>query len=282
MKKKLTTNEIYSYAVHLNKKGKLTEEKRNMLFYMLMEASTKDKTTIYIYKFIKEIKGITLDELIDLAIKLKHEKLLEELLKIANGKYKEILLEVIMNQKVSIESLYKYIVSSKKTKEELEVFINTLIEYSIKNKNGEYIFSLADDEIIKKEEFNKLAIQIGHPKTLYLALVSKKEFDKERLLQSLINTKSGMYIYFTAMFMNNPPLNILEDGIINCEDPEYMYYFARDIEEVNVEKIVNKLIEYQNIELLAKCMSLEINTNQKIQIANLIEETAKQNKKTIK
>ena len=28
MKKKLTTNEIYSYAVHLNKKGKLTEEKR--------------------------------------------------------------------------------------------------------------------------------------------------------------------------------------------------------------------------------------------------------------
>ena len=58
-----------------------------------MESSAKDKTTIYIYKFIKEIKGITLDELIDLAIKLKHEKLLEELLKIANGKYKEMLLE---------------------------------------------------------------------------------------------------------------------------------------------------------------------------------------------
>lgn len=61
-----------------------------------------------------------------------------------------------------------------------------------------------------------------------------------------------------------------------------MYEFARDIEGANVEKIVNKLIDYQNIELLEKCMSLGININQKIQIARLIEETANQNKKTRK
>ena len=30
-KKKLSTNEIYSYALYLYKKGKLTEEKRSML-----------------------------------------------------------------------------------------------------------------------------------------------------------------------------------------------------------------------------------------------------------
>lgn len=289
-KKKLSTNEIYSYALYLYKKGKLTEEKRSMLFYMLMEASAKDKTTKDIYKFIKEFKGVTLDELIDLAINLEHEKLIEELLKLAKGKNKEKLLEAIINlntlnqdnKELNDETLYKYIVSRDKPLSELEVFINALIEYSIKNKNGERLFCLADKGILKVEEFTSLAIKIGHPKTLYLAVVSLKDSDKERLLKALINTKSGMYIYFTAMFMDNPLMDILEDGIINCEEPEYMYEFARDIEGANVEKIVNKLIDYQNIELLEKCMSLGININQKIQIARLIKETANQNKKTRK
>lgn len=286
MKKKLNANEIYSYALYLHKKGKLTNEKRDILFDMLIESSANNKTTKYIYSFIKEIPGVTLDTLVNASIKTRNENLMEALLKTTNGKNKEKLLQAIINlntkeegKPISNDSLYNYIVESDKTLPELEVFISALIEYSIKNKNGERLFSLTREGKLKLEEFEELAIKIGHPKTLYLGIVFLKESNKEKLIKALINTQSAMYIYLVAMFMDNPPMNLLEDGIIKCEDPEYMYKFARDIDDTNIEKLVNKIIEYKDIELLEKCMSLSININQKLQIARIIAETLEQKKK---
>lgn len=296
-KKELTSNAIYDYAVYLQEKGELTNKKRDILFDMLIECSIKNNDMTYIYRFVKNVPGISFDKLVDTAIVLGNEKLICHLIAIAKGNKREELISALIklsivneneDKEVSPEMIYKYMISLQNKGElignKLDILLNMLIKYSIKNKDGNYVYKIAKE--VKEISIDKLedcAILIGDPKVLYDFTMFIKRSNKEKLIDALIKIKSAMYIYYLALFMDNPPIQKLEEGIIECNDPLYMYYFVLDIDGVNVEKIVNRILEFDDIEMLEKCMLLPINIEQKIEISSKITKILEQDaKKKIK
>lgn len=302
-KKELSPNAIYDYAVYLQEKGELTNKKRDILFDMLIECSIKNKDTTYIYKFLKKIPGISFDKLVDTAIVLGNEKIICDLITIAKGNQKEKLINALIklsivnekeNKEMNPEMIYKYMISLKNKGElkgnEIDILLNILIESSIKNKDGNYIYEMAKEvKEIPIDKLEDVAIAIGDPKVLYDFIMFIKESNKEKLIDALIKIKSGMYLYYLALFMDNPPMKKLEEGIIESGDPLYMYYFAldNDITGANVEKLVDKILMCNNnVEILGKCMLLPINIKQKIEISTkitkLLEDNIDNNKKKVK
>lgn len=165
-----------------------------------------------------------------------------------------------------------------------------LVECSIKNKDGNYIYEIAKEvKEIPIDKLEDVAIEIGDPKVLYDFIMFIKESNKEKLIDALIKIKSGMYLYYLALFMDNPPMKKLGEGIIESGDPLYMYYFAldNDITEANVDKLVDEILMCSNnVEILGNCMLLPISVKQKIEISTkitkLLEDNIDNNKKKIK
>ena len=197
-------------------------------------------------------------------------------------------------KELSPKAIYDYVVylqeKGELTNKKRDILFDMLIERSIKNKDGNYIYKMAKKvKEIPIDKLEDVAIAIGDPKVLYDFIMFIKESNKEKLIDALIKIKSGMHLYYLALFMGNPPMKKLEEGIIESGDPLYMYYFAldNDITGANVEKIVDKILMCNNnVEILGKCMLLPINIKQKIEISTkitkLLEDNIDNNKKKVK
>lgn len=291
MKKELSSSAIYSYALSLYQKGELTNEKKDTLFSMLIDSSVKTKDMTYINKYIKTIPGISYDRLIEGAIKVGNKKIIIELLKTSKGAYKERLLEALIktslpledNKKITAEDICKYITSAQDDSGEISFLIDMLIQYSIKEKTGYYLYELAHKRLLPLEKFEDYLVYLKDPKSIYSTITNLKEVNREKLIKTLGDINSAMYVYFTAMFMDNPPLKLLEDALVRCDDAQYIYSFALDIEGASHERIATRLLEIGNIEYIEKSMSLNISISTKLKIARfIVEYLEKQEKKTIK
>lgn len=274
--KKYNPDVIYTYVRLLQSKNELTDLKNEKFFDMLVKASKQNNDLTYLYKYIEKIPNISFDKLLEAASILNDEKLIKDLIPVAEGNVKTKLIFALLklgnkNDNIDIDTLYDYILS---TNDEVirKELINYLIDYSLEVKEGKYLYSLANKNLISLSLLEDIAVEMNNPKLLYDIIVFIKESDKEKLINALADTKNTMYIYFVSEFMNNPPIKLLEDAIINCDDAKYIYYFALDNQDTNRERLVDRIIELKDITYMEQCMTLPISIEKKLLISRTIEE----------
>ena len=96
---------------------------------------------------------------------------------------------------------------------------------------------------------NKNIKQLLHENfNVFLKLVKLGVIDKETGMKAVINSKSPYFIYEFAINVEDVNIEKLTDAIIETPSVVYIYRFAFDIKGANLKKIEQGIIETQDIQ----------------------------------
>lgn len=233
----------------------------------------------YIYKFCKDVKNAPIKKFADALINLRWPFAMLEFAKnVKKAPIRELALGIIETKSAEIMYLFARDIKSKK------VPMDELIDALIKTKSAEYIYQFArdvkgapidrlEDGIIRSVENSKnkmiesnkvgyicdfarnikganiskiedALIKLGESNYIE-RLVSIKGTDNDKLIDELIKISDPYDIYFLAKYKKG---NIykLAKGIVQTGSAEYMYQFAKDIENAPIELLADGIIATGN------------------------------------
>ena len=192
---------------------------------------------------------------------------------------KEILL-IIKEHMDDDKFLYNFLVELEKKnlldKDIIELVTNIVITHN----NAEYLWRIDNTfEEAPSEKIEQAIIKTKNPKYIFFFATYNKPTSLINLTKGLIESGSGEYLNYMAMFTDNAPIELIKEGILTTNDAYNIYDFYTELCKGDYS-FIERIIELKDVDILSKCLLLPIDINKKQTILELLNKLyeEKQNK----